>query len=100
MADTIQIKANTEEEKVALRTILARGAGWTGKPQEKFNECPCGWFFSGARCPDKACVQWKKANGIQRIKLYAHVDKESNHDTGKRIGLEGDAMRRFAYWGS
>ncbi len=92
MAKATGMKVHTEEERTTLRAILARGA-------EKWNECPCGWFYSGARCPDENCKEWKKANGTKRAKLYAHVDKDTNYDIGREIGLEGDALRRFSYWG-
>src|SRR5271170_6774542 len=94
MAEAIAMKANTEAEKVVLRAVIKRGdAGM------KYYECPCGWFYSGARCPDKTCVKWKKENGTKRIKLYAHESSEGWYDDGKKMGLEGDALRNFAHWG-
>jgi hypothetical protein len=92
MPEAIAMKAATEPERVMLRAILKRG-------DQQYTECPCGWFYSGARCPDKGCKEWKKANGTKRVKLYAHVDKESNYDKGRELGLDEAAMRNFAYWG-
>ena len=94
MAEAVAMKTNTEEERVLLRAVIARGTDlgcW--------NECPCGWFYSGPRCPDKGCKEWTTLNGIKRTKLYAHVDKESNYDTGKKLGMDEAALRTFSYWG-
>lgn len=88
----VTMKANTEEEKVALRAILERGTA-------EWYECPCGWFYSGVRCPDKNCKEWTQVNGIRRVTLYSHSDKEGGYDKGQKLGLEGDALRRFASWG-
>jgi hypothetical protein len=93
MAEVIAMKTTTEEERAFLRTILKRGG-------EKFWECPCGWFYSGARCPDKDCKEWTKVNGTKRFKLYAHADKETAYAIGRdKVGLEGDALRNFSGWG-
>jgi hypothetical protein len=92
MPEATAMKATTEQERATLRTILARG-------EQKYTECPCGWFYLGAKCPDQKCKQWKKANGTKRIKLYTHGDRESAYEVGKELGLEGDTLRTFAYWG-
>lgn len=92
MAEAIAMKANTEEEKVTLRAVLARG-------NQTWSECPCGWFYSGPRCPDKSCKKWKQAGGTKTIKLYAHVDDEGEYEEGEKLGLEGDALREFVSWG-
>jgi len=92
MPEATAMKAATEQERETLRTILSRGAS-------KYVECPCGWFYLGPRCPDKACKEWKKANGTKRVKLYVHGDREGGYEKGKELGLEGDALRNFAYWG-
>ena len=92
MAEATAMKAATEPERAVLRAILKRGG-------QQYIECPCGWFYSGSRCPDKTCVAWKKANGTKRVKLYVHGDREGGYAKGKELGLEGDALRTFAYWG-
>ena len=94
MAEAVAMKVETEEERVALRAVIARGID-----PGRWKECPCGWFYSEARCPDKKCVQWKKANGTKRIKLYAHADKDGGFQTGTELGFVADALRRFAGWG-
>lgn len=93
MPEAIAMKAATEEERITLRSILSRG-------ENPYKECPCGWFYSGSRCPDKTCKEWKKANsGTKRVKLYAHVDDEGEYEHGEKLGLEGDALSNFANWG-
>ena len=92
MPEATAMKATTEQERTTLRTILARG-------EQKYTECPCGWFYLGARCPDKTCKEWKKANSTKRIKLYAHADEDGAYEAGKRLGLEDDALTHFAHWG-
>src|SRR5271170_140854 len=92
MAEAVGVKANTEEEKVAIRALIRAG-------NAEWKECPCGWFYFGARCPDKDCKEWTALNGTRRIKLYSHTDKESGYDNGKQLGLTGDALKRFAHWG-
>lgn len=95
MAEVSALKAHDEHERKMLRNILARG-------EEKWNECPCGWFFNGSstRCPDKNCKAWKKENGTKRFKLYAHADRETSYMIGRdKVGLEGDALRTFSHWG-
>jgi|SRR5271154_5172798 len=94
MAEAIAMKANTEAEKVVLRAVIKRGdAGM------KYYECPCGWFYSGSRCPDKNCKEWTTVNGTRKIKLYAHADKDGGFEDGETLGLTGDALTRFAGWG-
>jgi hypothetical protein len=91
MAEVIRIsKAVTEQERVTLRALLARG-------EQKWNECPCGWFYSGSCCPDKGCKEWKKRP--KRVKLYAHEDSDSGYEQGEELGLEDDALKNFAHWG-
>lgn len=94
MPEATAMKVQNEEERIALRAVLARS---TGGPNWK--ECPCGWFYIGARCPDKTCKAWKEANGSKRLKLYAHADEDSAYEKGKVLGLEGDALEEFSRWG-
>jgi hypothetical protein len=91
MAEATAMKATTEQERTTLRTILARGA-------QKYTECPCGWFYIGAKCPDTKCKEWKKANGTKRIKMYVHGNDESENERGKQLGLEGTALENFSGW--
>lgn len=86
------MKANTPEEAATLRKIIARGTA-------KYTECPCGWFYTGARCPDKNCKKWKKANGTKKVKLYAHENSENWYHEGQQMGLEGEALTNFSNWG-
>jgi hypothetical protein len=87
------MKAVTECERQVLRAVLSRGG-------QEWNECPCGWFYSGPRCPDKDCKEWKKAWGTKRFRLYASADKETAYYIGRdKVGLEGDALSRFSRWG-
>jgi len=92
MARAVAMKATSPEERETLRTVLARG-------EEKYFECPCGWFYTEARCPDKDCKEWTTVNGTRRIKLYAHADKDGGFEDGQTLGLTGDALTRFAGWG-
>ena len=94
MSEAFGVKANTEEEKIVIRTVIARG-----EAKKKWNECPCGWFYTEARCPDKDCKEWTTVNGTRRIKLYAHADKDGGFEDGQTLGLTGDALTRFAGWG-
>jgi hypothetical protein len=93
MAEATAMKATTEQERTTLRTILGRG-------EQKYTECPCGWFYIGAKCPDQKCKKWKIANGTKRVKLYVHGSKEAGYDKGEELGLTGDALRTFSYWGT
>lgn len=91
------MKANTEEEKKSLRSILARGAANNGPV---YKECHCGWFYIGSRCPDKTCNEWKKDGGNKKVvKLYARANEDGHYEQGKKLGLEGEALRNFAHWG-
>jgi|SRR5208337_1826963 len=88
------MKVNSEQERVALRSIIARGGD-----AESWKECPCGWFYIGACCPDKLCKEWKKANGGKKIiKLYAHDSGENAYDEGKKLGMDFDACRQLEHW--
>jgi hypothetical protein len=87
------MKANTPEEVETLRRIFARHS-------VKYSECPCGYFYKGARCPDEKCKLWKQANGTKRFKLYAHADDETAYAIGRdKVGLDGDALDNFSRWG-
>lgn len=87
------IKTKTKAEADVLRAVLARG-------NEKWNECPCGWFYKGARCPDKTCKEWlKTTGGKKQVKLYAHVNSEDYYNDGEKMGLEEGAISTFANWG-
>jgi len=55
MPEGIAMKVETEAERVALRAVIARGID-----PGRWKECPCGWFYSGARCPDKNCKEWTR----------------------------------------
>src|SRR5271157_3971465 len=96
--DAKAMRVGNEAERIAMRSILARTQLLGGG--ETYTECPCGWFYVGARCPDKKCKEWKKATGGKKVvRLYSHTGRESNYDAGSKLGLEGDALRNFAYWG-
>ena len=94
MAEAIAMKATTEQERITLRVIIARD-----DKKNQWKECPCGWFYMGARCPDKDCKEWTKVNGTKRVTLTAHCDEDSSYHFGREMGLEGDALRNFAHWG-
>lgn len=91
--EAVALKANTPKEAEVLRTVLARST-------EKWNECKCGWFYKGVKCPAKNCPEWKKATGGKKIvQLYAHAEDETYYDEGKKLGLEGEPLRNFSNWG-
>jgi len=77
------MKAATEQGRITIRNVLAYGG-------LEWNECPCGWFYSGARCSDKQCKEWKKA-----VKVYIQGKAED-----RELSLDEKALCRLAYWGN
>jgi len=65
---------------------------------KSWKECPCGWFYQGARCPDKVCQLWKKAHGKKTVKMYLYGNDETNLEKGRELGLEGVALETFSGW--
>lgn len=88
------MKANNDAEKVSMRAIIARAAD-----SKEWKECPCGWFYKSAKCPDPTCKLWKPKNGTTRMKLYAHADEDTHYEKGEKLGLEGEPLQNFAHWG-
>jgi len=87
------MKASSDAERETLRVILARTTLVTN---EKWTECPCGWFFTGKLCPDQKC---KVVPATIKTKLYAHVEKGDEYSKGRELGLKQDACDTFSRWG-
>jgi hypothetical protein len=92
--DPSAIKVTIPAEKLILRRIIAKGQS----AGNAYKECPCGWFYTGKRCPDEKCKLWIPV-APKIIELYAHVNDEDEYEEGKELGLEDEALRTFANWG-